>query len=43
MNSDGFDAPEVSDLTEKRDEIDEKPPIPGNDFYGMLFVSSLGF
>ena len=32
MISDGFDITEVSDLTENRDEIEEKPPNSGSDF-----------
>ena len=39
MISDGFDIPEVSDLTENRDEIDEKPPNPGSDFIWMLILN----
>ena len=39
MISDGFDIPEVSDLTENRDESDEKPPNPGSDFIWMLILN----
>ena len=39
MNSDGFDITEVSDLTENRDEIEEKPPNSGSDFIWMFILT----